>query len=473
MTVDRAILRSPARAGRGRWIADWDPEDAGFWRRQGARIARRNLVFSVLAEHVGFSVWSLWSVFVLFLTPGYGISPDPRTAAAEKFLLTTLPTALGAGLRIPYTLAVARLGGRTWTCVSALLLLVPTLAAAWVLRPGVSYGTLLVLAALAGVGGGNFASSMANINWFYPQRLKGRALGINAGGGNVGVAVVQLAGLAVLATAGKAHPRVLLGVYIPLVVIAALCAALFMDNLAPARGARRATRSACRDPHTWIISFLYIGTFGSFIGYSFAFGQVLQDQFGADFLTGGKIDPVKIAYLTFLGPLIGSLLRPAGGWLADRFGGARMTFWSFLAMTAAALVVLVASGQRSLVLFYAGFIALFALSGVGNGSTYKMIPAVFGGADRGADRGGDRGGGKANAVIGIAGAVGAFGGVLVNIAFRQSFLATGTGDAAYAGFIAFYLACMVVTGLVYLRRPAQRPADLRQPRTKGGTVEHL
>jgi NNP family nitrate/nitrite transporter-like MFS transporter len=410
----------------------WDPEDAGFWARTGARVARRNLIFSIFAEHVGFSVWSLWSVLVLFLTPGYGISHDLKTAAAEKFLLTTLPTALGSGLRIPYALAVARFGGRTWTVVSASLLLVPTVATAILLKPGVSYGALLVLAALAGVGGGNFASSMANINSFYPRRLKGWALGLNAGGGNIGVAVVQLVGLAVLAAAGKEHPRIMLGIYIPLVVIAALCAALFMDNLPRAAShGTGALRSACRDAHTWIISFLYIGSFGSFIGFSFAFGQVLQDQFR-------MTDPVKVASLTFLGPLVGSLIRPVGGRLADRTGGARITFWNFLGMAIAAVFVLVASGQRSLPLFYIGFIALFALSGLGNGSTYKMIPAIFGGD-------------LAGAVIGIAGAVGAFGGVLVNIAFRQAFLATGTGDPAYLAFIAFYLASMATTRLVYLR----------------------
>jgi NNP family nitrate/nitrite transporter-like MFS transporter len=245
---DQAVLTTAER--RGRRIAEWDPEDLGFWQRTGARVARRNLIFSVLSEHIGFSVWSLWSVLVLFLTPAYGISHDVRTAAAEKFLLTTLPTVLGAAVRIPYTLAVARFGGRTWTCVSALLLLVPMLAAAAVLTPGVSYRTLLVVAALAGVGGGNFASSMANINSFYPQRLKGRVLGLNAGGGNIGVAVVQLLGLAVLATAGKGHPRVLLGIYLPLIVIAALCAALFMDNLAGVSNPGHAMRDACRNWHT-------------------------------------------------------------------------------------------------------------------------------------------------------------------------------------------------------------------------------
>jgi MFS transporter, NNP family, nitrate/nitrite transporter len=457
---DPAVLAPSARTGR--WIDEWHPEDAGFWERTGSRTARRNLVFSIFGEHIGFSVWSLWSVLVLFLTPAYGISHDLTTAAAEKFLLTTLPTALGAGVRIPYTFAVVRFGGRNWTCISASLLLVPTVAAAFMLKPGVSYGTLLVIAALAGVGGGNFASSMANINLFYPQRLKGRALGLNAGRGNIGVAVVQLVGLAVLATAGKEHPRVMLGIYIPLVVIAALCAALFMDNIAHAANERRAMRSACRDAHTWIISFLYIGTFGSFIGYSFAFGQVLTDQFGTHFLSAGKVDPVKVAYLTFLGPLVGSLIRPAGGWLADRVGGARTTFWNFLAMTVAAAIVLIASWERSLALFYVGFIALFALSGLGNGSVYKMIPAIF----RAKTEAGDLAPGEqdsprlASAVIGIAGAIGAFGGVLVNIAFRQSFLATKTGNPAYVAFIAFYVACMVATWLVYVRPSSRRLAGI-------------
>jgi NNP family nitrate/nitrite transporter-like MFS transporter len=464
LTDQQRPIRPPVRPWSGRWIEDWRPEDRGFWARGGRRVALRNLLVSIFTEHIGFSVWSLWSVFVLFLTPAYGISPDPKTAAAEKFLLTTLPTALGAGVRLPYTFAVAKFGGRNWTVLSALALLIPTVATAIALKPGTSFTTLLVLAALAGVGGGNFASSMANINSFYPQRLKGWALGLNAGGGNIGVAVAQLAGLAVLATAGKAHPRLLLGVYIPLVVLAALAAAALMDNIAHVRNEKRAMRDASRDPHTWIISLLYVGAFGSFIGYGFAFGQVLLNQFGGHFLTAGKVDAVKIAYLTFLGPLVGSVIRPVGGWLADRVGGARTTAWNFVAMAVAAAVVLAASRQQSLGLFYVGFIALFVLSGVGNGSIYKMIPAVFRmRAGRQVEQGADPVAAEhesrrmANAVIGIAGAVGAFGGVLVNVAFRQSFLAYATGDAAYLAFIAFYLGCLVLTWAVYLRDRSAAP----------------
>ena len=441
---------------KGRWIDDWRPEEPDFWENGGARTARRNLIFSIFSEHIGFSVWSLWSVLVLFLGPEYGIDP------AGKFLLTAVPALIGSALRFPYTFAVARFGGRNWTVFSAALLLVPSVLAAFLVEPGVSYGTLLVLAAVAGVGGGNFASSMANINAFYPQRLKGWALGVNAGGGNLGVAVVQLVGLAVLATAGKDSPGLVAGIYIPLIVLAALGSALYMDNLSQARNDRRAMRDVSKDPHTWIMSLLYIGTFGSFIGFGFAFGQVLQVQFKADFDT-----PIKAAYLTFLGPLLGSLIRPVGGWLADRLGGARVTFWNFVAMAAAAGVVLLASTRQSLALYLVGFISLFVFTGVGNGSTYKMIPAIFRAkAQLGIANGGDPEAAEhearrlAGALIGIAGAIGAFGGVLVNIAFRQSFLSSGSADAAYVAFIVFYALCFALTWLVYLRTHPRKLAGV-------------
>jgi NNP family nitrate/nitrite transporter-like MFS transporter len=426
----------PVAGTTRRWIGDWRPDDPVFWKETGARVARRNLIFSIFSEHIGFSVWSLWSVLVLFLGPEYHVDP------AGKFVLTTVPTALGAVLRLPYTFAVARFGGRNWTVISAGMLLVPALLAALLIKPGVSYGTLLVIAAVAGVGGGNFASSMANINAFYPQRLKGWALGVNAGGGNLGVAVVQLVGLLILATAGKGHPGLVAGVYIPLIVLAALGAALCMDNLAGVRNDRRAIRDVVRDAHTWIVSVLYIGTFGSFIGFGFAFGQVLQVQFPADFDT-----PVKAAYLAFLGPLLGSLVRPVGGWAADRLGGALVTCWNFAAMALGAGLVLFASAQKSLGLFVAGFTAMFVLSGIGNGSVYKMIPAIFR-AKTATDAEARR---LSGALIGVAGAVGAFGGVLVNLAFRQSFLAYKSGEGAYVAFMAFYALCALLTWAVYIR----------------------
>ncbi len=450
--VRRAQPAAWRAAGRRSWIDVWEPEDALFWENTGRRVAQRNLMFSVFSEHIGFSIWTIWSVIVLFLGPEYGIDP------AGKFVLTAVPALVGALLRFPYTLAVAKFGGRNWTIVSTALLLIPTTLIAIVLEPGVSYATLVVVAAFGGVGGGNFASSMANINWFYPDRFKGRALGINAGGGNLGVPVVQLVGLVVLATLGTAHPRALVAIYVPLILLAGLCAATQMDNLSVAKNSRRALRDVARQGHAWVMSLLYIGTFGSFIGYSFAFGLVLQIQFAEQFST-----PVKAASLTFIGPLLGSLIRPVGGILADRFGGARVTFWNFVAMGAAASVVLYASLAESLPWFLVGFIALFVFSGLGNGSTYKMIPAIFRakaqlrkaeGADvLTADHVALT---LSGALIGAAGAIGAFGGVAVNLAFRQSFLSHGEGTGAYIAFIAFYVVCVAVTWTVYLRPSSRR-----------------
>jgi NNP family nitrate/nitrite transporter-like MFS transporter len=462
MSAAVETIQSPGavRHKGGRWIDDWRPEDPAFWADTGAKVARRNLIFSIFAEHLGFSIWTMWSVMVLFLGPAYHIDP------AGKFLLTAVPALVGSALRLPYTFAVATFGGRNWTIISAGLLLLPAIPTAILVKPGVSYTTLMILAAITGVGGGNFASSMANINAYYPQRLKGWALGLNAGGGNIGVAAVQLVGLAVLATAAggaaKADPRLVPAIYIPIIVIATVCAALFMNNLTSAKNDKRAMRDATKDGHTWIMSFLYIGTFGSFIGFGFAFGQVLQVQFKPEFKTA-----IDAAYLTFLGPLLGSLIRPVGGWLADKLGGALVTFWNFVAMAASAGVVLLASQQKSLPLFVVGFISLFVFSGVGNGSTYKMIPAIFRSkAARQVTEGADaqiverEGRRLAGALIGIAGAIGASGGVLVNVAFRQSFLSYKTGDGAYIAFIAFYALCFLVTWLVYLRPSTKKLAGV-------------
>jgi NNP family nitrate/nitrite transporter-like MFS transporter len=430
-----------------RWIEHWEPENEEFWESTGKKVAKRNLWFSIFAEHIGFSIWTLWSVMVLFMGPKYGLS------TADKFLLVSTPTLVGSLMRLPYSFAVAKFGGRNWTIISAMLLLIPTVAAAIVMQPGTSLGTFLIVAALGGFGGGNFASSMTNINTFYPERAKGMALGLNAGGGNLGVAAIQLIGLLVIATAGATAPRIVLFVYIPLIIIASVCAALYMDNLSSVRGDTKAMREVVRDAHTWVMSFLYIGTFGSFIGYSFAFGLVLQNQFGRT--------PLQSAAVTFLGPLLGSFSRPVGGWLSDKMGGARITFVTFVGMAVATVVLILASNSKSLALFTIAFIVLFVLTGVGNGSTYKMIPAIFRAKAKSAiEDGADetlellKARKLSGALIGLAGAIGALGGLFINLAFRQSFADTKSGVPAFVGFLVFYGLCFVLTWAVYLRKPA-------------------
>ncbi|WP_225096175.1 NarK/NasA family nitrate transporter [Streptomyces sp. CoH27] len=448
-------MTAPAVPRRsGRWIEQWDPEDEGFWKATGERIARRNLWFSVLSEHIGFSVWTLWSVLVLFMGPKYGLTP------ADKFLLTSMVTLVGAVVRVPYTFAVAVFGGRNWTIISASLLLVPTVAAYAVMKPGTSFNTFLLVGLLAGIGGGNFASSMTNINAFFPLKKKGWALGLNAGGGNIGVPVIQLVALAIIGANGG--PRLLLGIYIPLIVVAAVLASVFMDNLSSVKNDTGAAKDAAKDAHTWIMSFLYIGTFGSFIGYSFAFGQVLTNQFGRT--------PLQAAYLTFIGPLLGSLIRPVGGWLADRYGGARITLWNYVGMAAATAILVVASMQKSLPLFVSVFVVLFVLSGLGNGSTYKMIPGIFQTKALAKGLEGEEavsyGRRLSGASMGLIGAVGALGGVGINMAFRQSFLSYGSGTGAFVAFLAFYGVCFALTWAVYLRRPAGQAVTEATAETK-------
>ncbi|MFF2652644.1 nitrate/nitrite transporter [Streptomyces sp. NPDC058045] len=443
------------RSVSGRWIEDWDPENEEYWHRTGQRVARRNLVLSIASEHIGFSVWSLWSVLVLFLSPDIGFTFAP----GEKFLLVIVPTLVGALLRLPYTAAVARFGGRNWTVFASAVLLVPaSLAAVFVQRPGTPLWAFLLIGATAGMGGANFASSMTNITAFYPRRHQGWALGLNAGGGNLGVALVQMLGLLVITTAGDLHPSYVAAFYLPLIVLVSVLAALRMDNIAAVRTEPGAQREAVADPHTWWISLLYIGTFGSFIGYGFAFGLVLQTEFGST--------PLQAASVTFLGPLLGSVARPLGGRMADRWGGAGVTLIGFSGLALGTAALLVAASTSFFPLFVGAFTFLFVLSGIGNGSTYKLIPAVFARqAEEAITSGRDATGAFARArrlsgaVIGIAGAVGALGGVAINAAFRASYSGPhGSITPALYSFLAFYALCFAVTWRVYLRHESRTAA---------------
>jgi len=218
------------------WISEWNPEDATFWEKEGKRVARRNLIWSILAENIGFSVWLVWSVVAARLPKaGFNYTTD------ELFQLVAVPGLVGALMRFPYTFAVPKFGGRNWTVVSALLLLVPTLSLIWLVRdPTTPFWLMALAAATAGLGGGNFSSSMANISFFFPDKEKGFALGLNAAGGNIGVSTVQLlvpivVGYALLPGSGKLHLENAGLMWLPLIAVAAGGAFFFMNNLTNAR----------------------------------------------------------------------------------------------------------------------------------------------------------------------------------------------------------------------------------------------
>lgn len=434
----------------GRWIDGWDPENHAQWEGEGRRIAARNLRWSIFAEFLGFVVWQLWSIVVVQL-PKAGFQFD----TAQIFWLISMPSLVGATLRLPYTFMVPKFGGRNWTIVSALLLLIPAIGLALcVSNPDTPFGTMLFVAALAGFGGGNFASSMANITFFYPQREKGWALGLNAAGGNLGASVSQLiVPIAITIGAAATLNLPLAGwIWVPLIVVAAVGAAYRMDNLSSAKADFAASLAAVKEPHMWVLAFLYIGTFGSFIGFAGVFPKLIADQFPT--FSAFHVGTATLS-LAFLGALVGSLARPYGGKLADKFGGAAMTMTSFAVMAVAVIAVIATLPTKNFWIFLGLFLLLFVASGVGNGATYRMIPTVFawraGSVDAhrvAGDVGSQR---KAAASLGIISAVGAYGGFFVPQALGASKTATGGYSAGLGWFVAAYALMLVVTAVVYLR----------------------
>jgi MFS transporter, NNP family, nitrate/nitrite transporter len=453
------------------WIANWNPEDEAFWKSAGKAIAQRNLLWSIAAEHIGFSIWLIWSIVATKLPQaGFHYTTD------QLFQLVALPGLVGALVRFPYTFAVTTFGGRNWTIFSAAVLFIPTIALAYfVTRPDTPFSLMLLVSAAAGLGGGNFASSMANISFFFPDRMKGWALGLNAAGGNIGVSSVQLltpvllgVGLINLyqATPGPG------GIYlvnaglmwlVPLAV-ALIGAIFFMNNLTSARSNFRDQLAIVGCKHTWIMSYIYIGTFGSFIGYSAAFPLLIKTQF-----------PAVTVSIAFLGPLVGSLSRPLGGLLADKIGGAIVTFWNFIVMGAATIAVMYFLNVKDFTGFLAMFLILFIATGIGNGSTYRMIPSIFREQKlRQATGSGEAGRALAlksasiesAAALGFIGAIGACGGYLIPRSFGASIAATGGPHLAFEGFLAFYVTCIALTWCLYLRRrsSAARAASLAQAR---------
>ena len=419
---------------RGRWIDDWRPEDEAFWESTGRPVARKNLALSIFAENIGFSVWVLWTIVVLNLA-NVGIA----MSLSELFWLTAVPNLVGSFLRIPYTFAVPRFGGRLWTAISASLLLIPVTLLAVVVPSGwlaglghdTQFWVLLACAATAGFGGGNFSSSMANISFFYPEGKKGFALGLNAAGGNLGVAIAQVLvplviiigvpAAAVKLPEHEVHLAYAGLMWMPFIVAAAIGAWLYMDSITEAKADTSSYVKALGHGQTWVMCLLYIGTFGSFIGYAFALPLVIKNTF-PEFLAQHPFIATYLAGLGFVGALVGSVARPLGGWVADRVGGARVTLWCFLGMGAFTALAIVGVQEHSFALFFGAFMAIFLFAGAGNGSTYRMIPSIFAelGRQAGAEPGEFRR--RAAAAIGIAGAVGAFGGFLIQVAFRQASL---------------------------------------------------
>jgi NNP family nitrate/nitrite transporter-like MFS transporter len=442
------------------------------WEAGGKSVARRNLFWSIVIVHLGYAIWSLWPVMALFMPKDvYGFS------AGDKLLLGMTATLVGACLRPTYAVATAILGGRTLAMFSSFALLVPVIGAMVLLaHPGLPLWPYLVCAGLTGMGGGNFATSASNANAFYPHRLKGVALGLAGGIGNLGVPMMQIVGLGVIATVGDRQPFWVCGLYLVLLIAAGVGATLSMNNVAQHRVELRRLRvilaAVVSTRDTWLLSLLYLGSYGSFIGFAFAFAEILQ----TGFMAGGQSTSqaaLHAAELAFIGPLLGALARVYGGRLADRIGGGRVTLLVFVAMVlAAGMLIGVATfedphagpvSDSTMAGYVACFIVLFVLAGLGNGSVYKMIPTVFRTPGRGLDMSDTEHARWAQLfsgiAIGVVAGVGTLGGVGINLALRESFVATGTMTSAFWIFMSCYVIAAVITWVRYVRRPVGSLSD--------------
>jgi NNP family nitrate/nitrite transporter-like MFS transporter len=458
----------------GRVLHVWTPEDKAFWEREGEAIAKLNLWISVPALFLAFAVWQVWSVVAVGL-PALGF----KFSTNQLFWLAAAPALSGATLRIFYSFMVPLVGGRRWTAISTATLLIPAVGIGFAVQDSTtSYPTMLVLALLCGLGGGNFSSSMANISFFFPKERKGSALGVNAGLGNLGVSVVQfLSPLVVTAGifgifGGEAQTIVRNNqtlqvwtqnaafIWVPWIALASIVAWFGMHDLADAKASFAAQAAIFRRKHNWLMCLLYLGTFGSFIGYAAGFPLLIKSQFPS-------VNPLAYAWL---GPLVGAVIRPFGGWLADKAGGASVTFWNFIVMALAVCGVLwfLPSGPSggSFTGFFLMFLVLFLTTGIGNGSTFRMIPVIFlEEALRGVDRNDEAAVARATkegntlgaATLGFTGAFAAYGGFFIPKSYGTSISLTGGPEAALYTFVVFYAVCIAITWWHYARKNAPMP----------------
>lgn len=451
----------------GKLIKDWDIENKKFWEETGKHVANRNLLISVPALLLSFSVWLIWSIMVVKLPDaGFKFTPD------QLLFLAALPPLSGATLRIFYSFMIPVFGGRVWTFITTLSLLIPAIGSGIAINnPNSSYELFVILALLSGLGGGNFASSMSNISYYFPKAKKGSALGINAGIGNLGVSVAQffiplvitfplfgsLAGEGVKYTASNGEIKTLYlqnGAYfwVIFIVIISVFVWFGMNSLSTAKASVKDQFTIFKSKHNWLMCWLYIGTFGSFIGYSSAFPTVIKTQFT-------EYDPLKYA---FLGPLVGAIFRPLGGIISDKLGGAKVTFWNFVIMGLAVYSVIYFTELHNFWGFFLSFMLLFITTGIGNGSTFRMVPIIyFNEYNKKTSLSNEQkialAARDGATVLGFTSAIGAYGGFLIPKMFGYSIKNFGNLNTALYIFIIFYASCLLITFWYYYRKNAESP----------------
>lgn len=457
------MTSSPAKSSQhSGLIDDWQPENPDYWEKKGHKIASRNLWISVFCLLLSFSVWMIFSAVAVRLNSvGFNFTND------QLFMLTALPSITGAIMRIPYSFMVPLFGGRRWTAYCTGFMIIPCLWLGFAVQnPQTPFTIFAVIALLCGFAGGNFASSMGNISFFFPKSKQGGALGINGGLGNLGVSIMQLVSPFVISVGmfaifgGKGVLQQngstiwlenAAWIWIPFLVIATLAAWFGMNDLTVSKSSIKDQLPVLKQGHMWLLSTLYLATFGSFIGFSAGFAMLTKTQF----------PHINALGYAFFGPLLGALARSIGGMISDRLGGVRVTGTNFLVMAALSLAVfwtLPHNGEGgSFYAFFAVFMCLFFTSGLGSGSAFQMIAVVFRKLtyNRIIENGGTTEEAEKTAVsdtaaaLGFISAIGAIGGFFIPKAFSLSLQLTNSPAGAIKAFLVFYLVCNLISWFIY------------------------
>lgn len=447
---------NPSATTDGTWLSRWEPENTSFWSAGASRLAWRTLTITTLNLTMAFIVWFLVSALVVRL-PQIGFKFTPQ----QLFWLTAMPGLAGGTLRLVHMFLTPMFGTRLVVSLSTLSLLIPLVGWFYAVQdPGTPYWMLMLLAFLAGLGGGNFSSFMPSTSLFFPKRLQGTALAIQAGIGNFGVSIVQfvtpwIIGFALMGgaafmgdsqtlTKAGVQSQVYLqnapAVMIPFVFVFGVSAWLMLKSV-PVKANFAQQFDIFRSRHTWSMTSLYIMTFGAFSGLAATFPLLIKQIYGG---FEGAPDPLAWA---FYGPLVGSAARVVAGPLSDKLGGARVTHWAGLGMLASAVWVTTLTsptGLDSFPMFVAGMLTLFFFAGVGNASTFKQMPMLF--EPR-----------QAGGVIGFTGAIAAYGPFLFGMLFAASFGAFKSATPVFWGLAVFFAFNVALNWWMYARRGAANP----------------
>lgn len=429
-------------------IKDWNPENEHYWEQKGKKIANRNLTISIPCLFLSFAVWFIWSATAVNLNKiGFNFTTE------ELFTLAAVPGLSGATLRLIYSFCVPIFGGKNWTVFSTLTLLIPCFTIGiFVQDPNTPYSTMLLLAFFCGFGGGNFSSSMSNISFFFPKKKQGTALGLNAGLGNLGVSALQFIAPIIIIynifNFTNASQKIIENninkeiwtqniafIWIIPIILTSIAAIFFMDNLPTAKASIKEQIIIFKRKHTYITTWLYVMSFGSFIGYSAALPLLIKTQFP-------EINALKYA---FIGPMFGALIRPIGGYLSDKVkSGAFITFVDLIVMIISVFSVLffISEGNKNFNGFLISFILLFITTGIANGSIFQMIPMIFVPKE-------------SAVVLGFTSAIAAYGAFFIPKSFGISIKETGGPEIALYGFIIYYFTCLIITWWYYLRKNSE------------------